>query len=140
MRVTQWIRTLTHTQTRTEGAVSTYRAAPRLAGCTRDFVSLETAGNVWRQARDAAEHFTVPRLAFHSKGSSIPSSYWCRDRETCLLICQVRRLSRPLVQNALPLAREGPWSSPPYLLPSAPPGSVSDSRGKGPTGLIRTKV
>ena len=79
MRVTQWIPTLTHTQTQTEGAVSTYRAALRLAGCPRDFVSLETAGNVWRQARDAAEHFTVPRLALqqriiHTLESLVPRS------------------------------------------------------------------
>ena len=110
-------------------------------GYTRDFVSLETVGNVWRQARDAAEHFTVPRLALHSKGSSIPLSHWCRDRETCLQICWVSEVLTASGSTTRFLwPEQGPGVPPPYLLPSAPPVSVSDSWGQGPTGLIRTKV
>ena len=93
-------------------------------GYTRDFVSLETVGNVWRQARDAAEHFTVPRLALHSKGSSIPLSHWCRDRETCLQICWV---SEVLTASGSKRASSGPSRALEFLLHTSfhlPPQSV----------------
>lgn len=64
-RVTQGTHIPTHKESQPEAAMSTYRVAPKLAVCTQDFAFLETADSVWRQARDAAKHFTMHRLTLH---------------------------------------------------------------------------
>ena len=81
--VAQWAPTLTHSD-RDWSCHAHRQGCPQAGSHPWDSVPLETAGNVWRRARDAAEHFTVPRFALPSKGSSVPSSHWCRDGETDL--------------------------------------------------------